>query len=132
VTIFDDADLVLVDLRAELPSFCARPHVQQAAFFGRREATYRDIEGLGAVDAKDAAIDAFCIAHIRLDFDGASRFYKPRADSHMLYPKPGKGCRVCKKPSDMNGDYLLHILQCYVRHDPKDAPDGFPDRLSGL
>ena len=28
----------------------------------------------------------------------------------------------------MNGDYLLHILECYARKHPDGKPDNFPDK----
>jgi len=91
VTVFDDADIVLVDLNAELPSYCARPHVQQAAFLARREALFHDIQMKDRVDLELAEVDSLCIAHIRLKFAGAGRFYEPRKSQGVLYPKEGKG-----------------------------------------
>lgn len=130
ITVFDDADVVLVDLNAELPSYCARPHVQQAAFLARREALLHDIEGEDQVEPELAEVDALCIAHIRLNFAGAGRFYEPRKSQGVLYPKKGNGCTTCGKRPDMNGDYLLHILSCYAVHYPSGKPAGFPDELS--
>lgn len=126
VTVFDDTDIVLVDLSAELPSYCARPHVQQAAFLARREALIRDIEGKERIKRACAEVDFLCIAHIHLDFDGASRFYKPRHD--VLYPKASETCTKCSRRPNMNGDYLLHILGCekFDIHKRK-RPIGFPD-----
>ena len=127
VTVFDDAGVVLVDLHAELPSYCLRPHVQQAALVATRLAVYNDIEGNNHVDAVDA-LDPLCIAHLCLAFDGASRFYKPRLDYGTLYPTPSLSCRHCpfgEKRSDMNGDFLLHFLQC-IAEQFRDAPKGFP------
>ncbi|MBI4317547.1 MAG: FRG domain-containing protein [Chloroflexi bacterium] len=130
VSVFDDADVVLVDLNAELPSYCARPHVQQAAFLARREAVCQDIEGAAPVDVELAEVDALCIAHILLKFSGAARFYEPRRSQGVLYPLAGTGCLTCGKAPDMNGDYLLHILSCYAEKFPNGKPDGFPDVLS--
>jgi len=132
VTVFDDADVVLVDLHAELPSYCMRPHVQQAAFVARRRAIYNDIEGEMPVEREDALVDALCIAHLRLQFDdGYSRFYKPRIEGNTLYPKRSKSCKYCEdNVSDMNGDFLLHFLECLVEEHHEGVPEGFPDSLS--
>lgn len=131
VTVFDDADVVLVDLNAELPSYCARPHVQQAAFIARREAVYNDIEGKVRVRKADADVDPLCIAHIRLRFNGAARFYKPRKAAATLYPRAGEVCSQCRtKRPDMNNDYLLHILNCFKSPSGLRKPAGFPDRHS--
>jgi hypothetical protein len=126
VTVFDDADVVLVDLHAELPSYCMRPHVQQAAFIARRIAAYQDIEGEAPVSLEDALVDDLCIAHLRLDFDGRSRFFDPRALSDAIYPQPSASCRNCTGTSDMTGDFLMHFLTCIAK---KGGPEGFPDRL---
>jgi len=106
--VFDDADVVLVDLNAELPSYCARPHVQQAAFIARHQAVYNDIEGRVRVRRANADVDPLCVAHISLRFNGAARFYKPRKVAATLYPRATKMCSQCltKRP-DMNSDYLL-------------------------
>jgi len=131
VTVFDDADVVLVDLHAELPSYCMRPHVQQAAFVARRRAVYNDIKEEMPVDLDAALVDELCIAHLRLQFeDGYSRFYKPRMQCDILYPKPSKSCKFCGKVSDMNGDFLLHFLECLVEEHHEGVPEGFPDSLS--
>jgi hypothetical protein len=130
VTVFDDVDIVLVDLSAELPSYCARPHVQQAAFLARREALFQDIEGKDRVDIKLAEVDSLCIAHISLKFAGCGRFYEPRRSHGVLYPKAGTECTTCGKWPDMNGDYLLHILGCYASKFPGGKPSEFPDKLS--
>jgi FRG domain len=132
VTVFDDVGVVLVDLQAELPSYCLRPHVQQAAFLATRIAVYNDIEGNSRVDAVDALLDPLCIAHLCLRFDGASRFYKPRVGHGTLYPPASRSCRHCpsgEKSSDMNGDFLLHFLQC-IATQFRDAPRGFPNAPS--
>ncbi len=128
VTVFDNPDVVLVDLSAELPSYCARPHVQQAAFIARREAVYNDIEGKAHVRQADADVDPLCIAHIRLRFKGATRFHTPRKVAGTLYPIAGKECSQCgtQKP-DMNNDYLLHILGCFKSPKKLPKPAAFPD-----
>jgi hypothetical protein len=130
VSVFDDADIVLVDLNAELPSYCARPHVQQAAFIARREAVHSDITGAARVRQSLGDVDAFCIAHIRLNFDGAKRFYIPRKAAEVLYPRAGTQCSTCGTRPDMNGDYLLHILRCYAERFPRGKPPDFPDQFS--
>jgi len=130
VTVFDDVDTVLVDLHAELPSYCMRPHVQQAAFIARRLDIYNDIQCLERTLPRRAGVDALCLAHLRLDFDGAERFYNSRVATGVLYPKAGTGCRVCRKPADMNGDFLLHLLECLAGKYRNDKPEKFPDRLS--
>jgi hypothetical protein len=130
VNVLDTLDTVLVDLAAELPSFCSRPHVQQAAFVARRSAVCNDLEGASPATIDATSIDALCVAHLRLEFEGATRFYKPRRDNGVLYPRAGGGCRVCKKDADMNGDYLLHILECYAREFPEGKPSDFPDKLA--
>ena len=128
VTVFGIPDVVLVDLSAELPSYCARPHVQQAAFIARREAVYNDIEGKVPVRQAEADVDPLCIAHIRLQFKGAARFYKPRKATATLYPKAGLECSRCKtKRPDMNNDYLLHILDCFQSPQRLPKPARFPD-----
>jgi len=130
VTVLDALDTVVVDLAAELTSFCSRPHVQQAAFIARRSAVCSDLDGSPPAPIDSATVDALCIAHLRLDFPGAPRFFEPRHNAGVLYPRAGNGCRVCKKDADMNGDYLLHILECYAREYPDGKPAGFPDKLA--
>ena len=131
VTVFDNPDVVLVDLSAELPSYCARPHVQQAAFIARRGAAYNDIEADDPVHEEDADIDALCLAHIGLQFDGAARFYEPRKAAATLYPKSGTACSQCgTKQPDMNSDYLLHILECFKSPNNLPKPPGFPEARS--
>jgi hypothetical protein len=126
VTVFDEVDVVLVDLSAELPSYCARPHVQQAAFLARCEAIYADIRGEDRVSRSLGRLDPLCIAKIRLKFDGAPRFYEPRKASRVLYPSAGSGCRTCRKKPDMSRDYLLHILKCYAKKYRTKKISGFP------
>src|SRR5208282_2766723 len=53
VSVFDAADVVLVDLRAEMPSYCLRPHVQEGGFLARRRAAYDDVEALGPAELQD-------------------------------------------------------------------------------
>jgi FRG domain len=130
VTVFDDADVVLVDLNAELPSYCARPHVQQAAFIARCEAVYRDLSGEPRASVAQATVDPLCIAHLRLHFDGGPRFFLPRRHAGALYPQAGTGCSQCGKHPDMNSDYLLHILRCYAKQFPAGKPSEFPDNRS--
>jgi hypothetical protein len=134
VSVFDDADVVLVDLRAEMPSYCLRPHVQQGGFLARREAAYCDIEGKKLANPKKASLDDLCIAHIELRIkDARGRFFEPRERTESLYPPASGSCRQCKalcgrcgnpgahacggpqghhSHSDMNGDYILHLLTC--------------------
>ena len=130
---FLGADVVLVDLRAELPSYCARPHVQQSGFIARRSAAYRDIAGQ-PLSGGEAGLDELCIGHIHLDFDGRKRFYKSRIGGQVLYPQQSTSCPLCPRrgnkrknmKSDMNGDFMLHFLRCLCNKVPG-APKGFPD-----
>ena len=130
VTVFDDADIVLVDLRAELPSYCMRPHVQQAAFLARRRAVYQDILPGSTVSDEDASLDDLCIAHIRLDIPNAKhRFFCPRARVRALYPPPSENCDASRGQKTMDGDYLL----CLLKHRSSAEPHGistFPDSYS--
>jgi hypothetical protein len=131
INIFDDFGVMLVDLNAELPSYCARPHVQQAAFLARTKAVYRDIECRKPVPGAEATVDSLCIAHLRLQFEGKRRFYEPRQKGRILYPQPSRHCGNCgANEPDMNGDYLLHILQCYKDPTSPPKPKGFPDDYS--
>jgi FRG domain-containing protein len=132
VSVFDDADVVLVDLRAELPSYCARPHVQQAAFLARREAVLADVSFGVAVEEPRGSVDGLCIAHLKLSFNGRARFYEPRIESGVLYPQAGTACFRCSGKPDMNGDYLLHILNCYGDSEEHQRPRGFPDAPSHM
>ncbi|MEZ4224650.1 MAG: FRG domain-containing protein [Polyangiaceae bacterium] len=121
VTVFDEADVALVDLHAEMPSYCLRPHVQQAAFIARRAALIADITGDDPVAASEGDLSALRIAHIRLKFDGHNTFYLPRRNRHCIYPPESSGCRNCKgddgkpHPAMMDGDFLAHVLRCLKR-----------------
>jgi hypothetical protein len=113
VTVLDDADVVLVDLRAELPSYCLRPHVQQAAFIARRAAVCSDIMCQRPVEPNDASLEALCIAHLKLAFTGttgAERFYNPRKAANALYPPASLEPRAPHYLKRMDGDYLLYLL----------------------
>lgn len=126
VTVSEETDTVLVDLRAALPSYFARPHVQSAAFLARRAAAVSDMEGHTRVDPGDGLLDDLCIGHIRLAFDGHSRFYLPRLRAGTLYPMPSKGCRLCST-TNHDGDFGLHYLRCLAKSAPDGAPPNFPD-----
>jgi FRG domain len=132
VTVFDDADAVLVDLRAELPSYCARPHVQAAAFIARRQAICLDVDGEEVKDVAGASLKHLELGQIRLDFlsEGRERFYIPRLRARTLYPAAGLKCDLCGTESDMNADFMLHYLRCLAEKHRVDAPASFPDRYA--
>jgi len=129
VTVSEETDTVLVDLRAAVPSYFARPHVQSAAYVARRSAAVSDMEGHPRVDQNDGALDDLCIGHIRLDFDAHARFYLPRLRSGTLYPMPSRGCRLCSA-TNHDGDFGLHYLRCLAKSEPDGAPPNFPDRFA--
>lgn len=133
VAVFDAADVVLVDLRAEMPSYCLRPHVQESGFVARKAAASVDIDGGPDLPgASEYELDELCIAHLRLRIrHGSDRFYRPRLLAGTLYPPPSTSCRACPggpKPSDMNNDFVLHLLRCLVRAEGSfDPAVRFPD-----
>jgi hypothetical protein len=128
-TNFVELPVVLVDLRAALPSYWLRPHVQEAAFIARREALSQEIAGEPRLAEKDASLDDLCVGHIRLTFDGSRTFFRPRLDARTLYPPATRACKLCGTP-DLNGDHGLHFLRCLVKKYGSGAPSNFPDNFA--
>lgn len=126
---FFELDTVLVDLRAALPSYFMRPHLQFAAFMGRRSATLSDTAGGPCLADREAAmLDDLCVGHVRLAFDARKRFYHPRLEARTLYPPPSSGCNVCSS-TEMSGDFGLHFLRC-LGDKVEAPPESFPDRYA--
>jgi len=131
VTTFDETDVVLVDLRAEMPSYCLRPHVQQGGFMARTEAAFTDISEKDPTRIDDGSLDELCIGHIRLAFDGYERFFLPRLLASSLYPPASDRCNVCPDEPDLSKDYVLHLLRCLAGKQITEAPPAdFPDTYS--
>jgi hypothetical protein len=138
VSVFEELDAVLVDLRAEMPSYCLRPHVQEGGFLARKGAAYSDIMRQPMIEETAAALDELCIAHIHLDIDGGrKRFYWPRHVAGALYPKASTSCQECDRSKvpkkDLNGDYILHLLTCLAAKDREhlfEPGRAFPDHYA--
>lgn len=111
VSVFEQADVCLVDLRAELPSYCLRPHWQHAAFIARCAAVAADTRGEQVVDEVDGQVDSLCIGWIRLALGARPTGEISERD---LYPSASEVCTACRaeRDCDMNGDYLWHLLGC--------------------
>jgi hypothetical protein len=131
VEIRPELGIVAVDLLAELPSRCLRPHLQRAAFLGDLECVAAHLAALSPRTGEDrcdepptagAAVEELQIARIRLA--GGRDDYPLRRLEHMFAPP-------ARHPGDVDGDELLALLNDAVA----DRPDGFPgfpfDPLTG-
>ena len=120
VNVFDEAGMVLVDLRAELPSYCLRPHVQQAAFLATTAGATYDLTAFETAEPAPRfelnAPDGAKIATIKIDFAELPNWVSEDAARHM-YPPASKQCQLCagRPLDDLNGDLLLHTLS-ELRH----------------
>jgi hypothetical protein len=115
INIFAEIGLCLVDLVAELPSHCLRPHAQRAGFLGLTDIV---MDGLDPHEEKpsveEASLDCVRIARICIPKAKSDDFEKPKI-KHVFPPASQyttisrkKGIRI--KRDDMSGDYLLCAL----------------------
>lgn len=117
ITTFDLADCVLVDLEAELPSYCLRPHVQHGGFIARTSGALYDLEQADVPNAHNITLDGHCVGHVALAIaDGYRRFYEPKQD--LLYPRRTAGSAAGKLRANATGggDYLLSLLRDIADH----------------
>lgn len=126
INLFRDLGACVVDLVAELPSYCLRPHVQRAAFLGHMGAVRSDLGDSMGWYAQLAGLDDLCIAHLKLT--GSPREYLLQHPlREALFPAPSNSCRHCRDGTladDLCGDLLLHKLRCLCSGG---APvEGFP------
>jgi len=130
VSDFPGLDLCVVDLMAEFPSDCLRPHSQQAGFLARRDAIWADIGPPNApANAASTMLDGVCIARLHLDFKPTD-VRNGLTDARMfttLFPKASTKCcdAACPKRTvpDFDGDYALHILKCAQKRPLREIPE---------
>lgn len=109
--IFTDAGLCLMDLAAELPSHCLRPHVQRAGFLGLIDTL---MSGLNKpvdlpIDETYASLDCVQIAYIYILDPNIIGEPVPKT----IYPPASPETVFTEKKDpkdDMTGDYLLRVL----------------------
>ena len=113
--------MCLVDLTAELPSFCLRPHMQRAGFLATYEAALYDRERTLLLDLDMADLNSLLIARIRLKFGSAEWEFLEGERRFMFPPAPPLGhCRLCgdEAANDNNHDLMLHKLWCLQNLEP--------------
>jgi hypothetical protein len=111
INIFAEIGLCLVDLVAELPSHCLRPHVQRAGFLGLTDIVMDGLDSCKKQPSiREANLDCVCIARICITkTDGFLQ--KPNIDN--VFPPASKFANLKhndSKKDDMSGDYLLCAL----------------------
>lgn len=126
VTDVPEAGICVVDLLAELSSYCLRPHAQQAGFIGLRDAVTCDLDGQSVADVK-SNLDDVCIARIKLQFPPSNL---PSIEE--LFPPASASCGLCLKKKgvryhDWSYDSLLHSLHCAQRSRLSALKGGPPD-----
>jgi transposase len=116
INIFTETGLCLIDLVAELPSNCLRPHIQRAGFLGLIDIVMAGLDSEEKPSAK-ASLDCvriakICIKKLGGDFDRReiNHIFPPASKYTIIgYKKediiPGE-----TKTDDMSGDYLLCAL----------------------
>ena len=87
---FAEAGLCVVDLLAEMPSYCLRPHGQHAGFIGLRETVRRDLD-YKSLRGVRSTLDAVCIARIKLDFDPLTKI-----NVEEMFPPASENCKFCR------------------------------------
>ena len=118
INIFPEAGLCLVDLVAELPSHCLRPHVQRAGFLGLTDIVMAGLDHSEKPSKEEAKLD--CIRIARICITKPDDFEMPKIDH--VFPPASKYTTIRGDRDDMSGDYLLRAL--YELRPPK---DGFPN-----
>jgi len=117
INIFPEASLCLVDLVAELPSHCLRPHVQRAGFLGLTDIVMAGLDHYEKPSKEEAKLD--CVRIARICFRQPDKF--EALNIEHFFPPASRETTVGGKRDDMSGDYLLRAL--YELRPPK---DGFP------
>jgi len=125
INIFAEIGLCIVDLTAELPSHCLRPHVQRAGFLGLTDKVMKGLvtnteKPSKKLLAEEASLDCVRIARICIPKAMSDHFKKlecedvfPPASKYTIIGNKYKKEDIIRnesKTDDMSGDYLLRAL----------------------
>jgi hypothetical protein len=117
---FYELEVCVVDLVAELPSYCLRPHVQRAAFIANITGLLSDLSKTSEYTPPPGCdLDDICIAHVRLEGKETDYLVNARIRA-SLRPKASTSCKHClnrRREDDLSGDLLFHKLGCLSRKD---------------
>lgn len=132
VNTLTDIGICVVDLMAELPSHCLRPHTQRAAFMGSQSALAAFLRREDFAEQNQDDLDAVRIARICVRNAGAAFENGPGDKGYFLrmYPRPAARKQDDGTSAVVDGDYLLTVLQHFAegKGDVPPAPvKGFPD-----
>lgn len=109
INIFAEIGLCLVDLVAELPSHCLRPHVQRAGFLGLSDIVMDGLDHCKERPSKEEAnLDCVRIARICIPKPKPDDFEK--SEIKHVFPPASKYTTIDCERDDMSGDYLLRAL----------------------
>ena len=107
INIFAEADLCLVDLVAELPSHCLRPHVQRAGFLGLTDIVMDGLDLCKKRPLKEEA-NLDCVRIAKIYITKTDDFEELKIDH--VFPPASKYTTIGSNRDDMSGDYLLRAL----------------------
>lgn len=107
INIFAEIGLCLVDLVAELPSHCLRPHVQRAGFLGLTDIVMGGLDRHEKPSVKEVSLD--CVRIARICITKTDDFEILKIDH--VFPPASKRTTIDNKRDDMSGDYLLRALR---------------------
>ena len=107
INIFAEIGLCIVDLIAELPSHCLRPHVQRAGFLGLSDMVIDVFDPCKKRPLKEEA-NLNCVRIARVCINEPNDFEKPKIDH--IFPPASKYTTIGCERDDMSGDYLLRAL----------------------
>lgn len=106
INIFLGIGICLVDLVADLPSSCLRPHLQRAVFLGLTDAVMAGIDSNERKPSKEeSCLSCLRIAKICLK---SNEFEIPSIE--QFFPPASKYTTIGHEKDDMSGDYLLRAL----------------------